>query len=39
VKDLDGLRAALLEANERSEPSMIVFGDSVRDEAVKMVTA
>ncbi|CAN7692705.1 5-guanidino-2-oxopentanoate decarboxylase [Rhizobium sp. LjRoot254] len=39
VKDLDGLRAALLEANERDEPSMIVFGDAVRDEAVKVVTA
>ncbi|MDB5551661.1 MAG: hypothetical protein JWL86_1645 [Rhizobium sp.] len=37
VDDLDGLRAALLEANERGEPSMIVFGDAVRDEAVKVV--
>ena len=38
VSDLDSLRAALLEASERGEPSMIVFGDAVRDEAVKVAT-
>ncbi|MGV3548610.1 5-guanidino-2-oxopentanoate decarboxylase [Rhizobium sp.] len=37
VGDLDGLKAALLAAAASSEPSMIVFGDSVRDEAVKVV--
>ena len=39
VGDLDGLRSALVEASESDEPTMIVFGDAVRDEAVKVVTA
>lgn len=37
VTDLDGLKAALVAAGERNEPSMIVFGDEVREEAVKVV--
>jgi acetolactate synthase-1/2/3 large subunit len=38
IADLDALKAALLEASERDEPTMLVFGDEVRDEAVKVVT-
>jgi acetolactate synthase-1/2/3 large subunit len=38
VGDLDGLKAALVSAGASDEPSMIVFGDAVRDEAVKVVS-
>jgi acetolactate synthase-1/2/3 large subunit len=38
VGDLDGLKAALLAGAASAEPVMIVFGDEVRDEAVKVVT-
>lgn len=38
VGDLDGLRAALGVAAASDEPTMIVFGDAVRDEAVRVVT-
>ncbi|MBX9454543.1 MAG: 5-guanidino-2-oxopentanoate decarboxylase [Rhizobium sp.] len=37
VTDLDGLKAALVAAAASDEPAMIVFGDDVRDEAVKVV--
>jgi len=39
VTDLDGLKAALVAGAASDEPVMIVFGDEVRDEAVKVVTA
>jgi acetolactate synthase-1/2/3 large subunit len=39
VTDLDGLKAALVAGAERKDPTMIVFGDEVRHEAVKVVTA
>ena len=39
VGDLDGLMAALVAGAASDEPVMIVFGDEVRDEAVKVVTA
>ena len=39
VDDLDGLKAALVAGAGRDEPTMIVFGDEVRDEAVRVVTA
>jgi acetolactate synthase-1/2/3 large subunit len=39
VTDLDGLNVALVAASEGDEPTMIVFGDEVRDEAVKVVTS
>ena len=39
VADLDGLKAALTAAGTRDEPTMIVFGDAVREEAVRVVTA
>jgi acetolactate synthase-1/2/3 large subunit len=39
VGDLDALKAALVAGSERQEPTMIVFGDEVRDEAVAVVTA
>src|SRR5690606_26318324 len=38
VGDLDGLKAALVAGATRDEPTMLVFGDDVRDEAVKVVT-
>ena len=38
VSDLDGLKAALLAAAQGHEPTMIVFGDDVRDEAVRVVS-
>lgn len=38
VGDLDGLKAALLAAAASDEPSMIVFGDAVRDEAVRSIS-
>jgi acetolactate synthase-1/2/3 large subunit len=37
VEDLDGLKAALVAASERDEPTMLVFGDDVRHGAVKVV--
>lgn len=37
VTDLDGLKAALVAVSEHDEPVMIVFGDEVRDEAVRVV--
>lgn len=39
VTDLDALKAALVAGAARGEPTMVVFGDEVRDEAVKVVTA
>jgi acetolactate synthase-1/2/3 large subunit len=38
VGDLDGLKAALVAASGRDEPTMILFGDEMRDEAVRVVT-
>jgi acetolactate synthase-1/2/3 large subunit len=38
VTDLDGLKSALVAASEGDEPTMIVFGDEVRDEAARLVT-
>jgi acetolactate synthase-1/2/3 large subunit len=37
VEDLDGLKAALVAASEREEPTMLVFGDDVRHEAGRVV--
>jgi acetolactate synthase-1/2/3 large subunit len=39
VDDLDGLKAALVAAGGSDEPTMIVFGDTVRDEAMRVATA
>ncbi|MCB1444472.1 MAG: 5-guanidino-2-oxopentanoate decarboxylase [Rhizobiaceae bacterium] len=39
VTDLDGLKAALAAASGRDEPTMILFGDELRDEAKGIVTA
>lgn len=39
VGDLDWLKAALVAASEQDEPTMIVFGDDIRDEAVRVVMA
>jgi acetolactate synthase-1/2/3 large subunit len=38
VGDLDALKAALVAGAASAEPVMIVFGDEVRDEAVKVAT-
>lgn len=38
IEDLDGLKAALVAAASQDEPTMLVFGDDVRDEAVKVVS-
>jgi acetolactate synthase-1/2/3 large subunit len=39
INDLDALKAALVAGAASAEPTMIVFGEEVRDEAVKVVTA